>query len=98
MENKQINVTLKKVNEKDSLVFKVSDTKEVIIDLNSDDQTKLKELFYILVQDLMENTISLKLAIEDGYDVKIFTEIATEYVDALNAEIKSVKANLPTKE
>lgn len=98
MADKNIVATLKKIGDKDCLSFQVNESKKVVVDLNSDDQARLKELFFELIQELFENSISLLLAFEDGYDQNnIFANVATEYIKALNDEIRTVKESLPQK-
>lgn len=98
MADKTIVTTLMKIEGKDCLSFQVSESKKIIVDLNSDDQVHLKELFFDLIQDLFENNIVLSLAFEDGYDQNnVFASVATEYIRALGEEIKTVKQSLPQK-
>jgi hypothetical protein len=98
MADKNIVATLKKVEEKDVLSFKISNEKTIEIEMNSDDQAHLKELFFALIHDLFSNDITLSLSFEDGYDRNnIFSEVASEYLKALGDEIRTVKQNLPAK-
>lgn len=96
MADKIVVAILNKVNEKDCLSFRINDSKTIVVDLNSDDQIRLKELFFALLQDLFENDITLNLEFEEGYDqTNIFASIAREYIKALNQEVKTVKQSLP---
>ena len=89
---------LNKVDDRDCLSFRINGSKTIIVDLNSDDQTHLKELFFALLQELFEDDITLNLEFEDGYDqTNIFANIAREYIKALNEEVKTVKQSLPQK-
>lgn len=94
----EINVILQK-NEslEDCLVFELSDDKKFAIKLNSDDQVQLRQLFFELIQLLVYDEVVLRLNIEENYDVNIFRELAAEYVDALNDELKSIANSVPTK-
>lgn len=98
MESKDVVVVLKKHNDKDSLVFNIYDDKEIVIDLNDEDQSKLKDLFYAIIQRLTNGMINIVLEKEDGYDTTIFIELATEYIKSLNDEISTVYSNIPKKE
>ncbi|HPM10764.1 MAG TPA: hypothetical protein PK941_10005 [Paludibacter sp.] len=98
MADKNIVATLKKLDGKDVLSFQISESKKDVIDLNSDDQTHLKELFYDLIQLLFTDDITLSLDFDEGYDQNnIFANVAKEYLKALGDEIKTVKQNLPQK-
>lgn len=98
MVNKIIVATLKKAYGKDILSFQVNDSKSIDINLNSDDQQQLKELFFELIKLLFLNDIIFELSYEDGYDQNnIFSNVAVEYIKELSEEIKTVKKNLPQK-
>lgn len=99
MADKSIVATLRKINGFDYLSFKISDAKVIDINLNSDDQSQLKELFFEIINDLFNDNISLSLEYEVGYDQSnIFSDVAKEYLIALNEEIKTVKQTLPNKD
>lgn len=98
MADKTLIATLKKVDEKDCLSFKFNDDKSIDIDLNSDDQAKLKELFYELIQRQFNDNIIISLTFGNDYDQNnIFANIAREYIQALNTELQTVKSSLPQK-
>ncbi len=98
MENREIKVLLCKQENKDCLIFNITETEKICIDLNSDDQANLKKLFYDLIKIMFDTNIILELDYEEGYDKSnIFANIADEYINALKAELITVRGILPKK-
>lgn len=90
MEKKIYNVELKKINNDDCLSFVINE-EENLINLNSEDQSNLKSLFYKIINLTFKEIPEFKLSDESqNYPVKIFIEIANEYLKDLNSEIKSI--------
>lgn len=88
------NVVLKKVKEVSYLVFKI-DENEFMINLNSSDQSNLKDLFYKIINKLFIEKVEFKLEQEDGYNEVLYIDIAKDYIKKLNDEIENVYNNMP---
>ncbi len=92
MEIKEIEVVLMNIDNKDILEFKFEQPEH--IDLNSEDQTHLREVFYLLMKDIIkEKTKRIKLNLticKENPTTKLFEEIATEYIKQLNLEIEKI--------
>lgn len=90
MEKKQFDVLIEERSGKDSLVFTI-ESKVFIIDLNSEDQSKLRTLFY----EIVKITFSYNPEFIVRYDTMKYTkplyiEIAQEYIKQLNLEIQKI--------
>lgn len=94
MENKKYKVSLEKINEKDCLKF-IMEKEEFIIDLNSDEQSKLREFFYKTLEILFCEKIEFELVIVDGYNELLFIDIAKDYIKKLNEEISNIYNSIP---
>ena len=90
----EYNVVLKKVKEVNYLVFKI-DENEFMINLNSSDQSNLKDLFYKIINKLFIEKVEFKLEQEDGYNEVLYIDIAKDYIKKLNDEIENVHNNMP---
>ena len=88
------NVVLKKVKELSYLVFKI-DENEFMINLNSSDQSNLKDVFYKIINKLFIEKVEFKLEQEDGYNEVLYIDIAKDYIKKLNDEIENVYNNMP---
>lgn len=90
----EYDVYLLKENEKDILRFNLN--KRYDIDLNSSDQTSIKDLFYKIIELSFEDEIVFKLNSEKhGQD--LFYEVAVDYIEKLNAEVKQIRSETPSK-
>ena len=88
-ESKMISVTLRKVNEKDVLVFVLDES--FTVNLNSEEsQNELKNIFSQLLRMMLVYDIKLKLNIAEGYKEGLFIDVCTEYISELNREIAIV--------
>lgn len=89
MNQKAIDVILKSVDlDKDVLCFKISDEKEIEINLNSKTcQVEIKQLFSELLSLSIDEEISLVLKIEDGYSKDIYKDVCTEYISDIAKEL-----------
>lgn len=90
----EYNVVLKKVEDVNYLVFNI-DENELMINLNSSDQSNLKDLFYKIVNKLFIGKVEFKLEQEDGYNEVLYIDIAKDYIKKLNYEIENVYNNMP---
>lgn len=80
-----INVELKK-EDIDILEFQFDNP--VKINLNSSNNKDLKEMFEILLKELIKKKFVLKLKIQDNYKIELYKDVCNEYINALNEEIK----------
>lgn len=87
-------VELKKVEDKNYLVFNI-DGEELEIDLNSNSQSNLRDLFYKIINKLFVDKVVFKLEKQEGYNESLYIEIAEDYVKKLNNEIENVYNNMP---
>lgn len=87
-QDKEINVILKKNVENDDLEFQFKD--KIIISLTDTDNTKLKEVFERILEELTKEKFLFKLEIESGYDVGLYKDVAEEYIKSLNQEIEEL--------
>lgn len=83
MEIKEYKAYLLNENERDYLCLDVGG--EVLrIDLNSDDQTHLREVFIKILKHLLIENFEFKLTTET-YDKVLFLDISKDYVGKLNS-------------
>ena len=80
-----INVELKKEEDIDILEFQFDNP--VKINLNSSNNKDLKEMFEILLKELIKKKFFLKLKIQDNYKIELYKDVCNEYINALNEEI-----------
>lgn len=65
------------------------------VNLNSaTSQNDLKAVFSKLLQLLLEEDVSLKLVIADGYGKGLYKDVCKEYIEDLNRELLQVKENI----
>jgi|SRR5690554_1886313 len=88
----EINVVLIENEGKNLLRFDIIDN-SINIDLNSEEQESLRTLFNRLLNVAVNEEITLKLKISEGYNNVLFKEIAVEYIEQLNTEIKLIRDN-----
>lgn len=81
-----INVELKKEEDVDILEFQFDNP--VKINLNSSNNKDLKEMFEILLKELIKKKFALKLNVQDNYKTELYKDVCNEYINALNEEIK----------
>lgn len=97
MNYKELDVILKQYDDNDCLEFSI-DEEIVYINLNSDNQTNLRNLFYKLISKLINEPIQFKLKIEDEEKYNendLFREISEEYLKKLNEEMITIYGNIP---
>lgn len=94
MSNKEIEVRLEFTDGKYIMEFELNNP--ISIDLYSDDSEQLKSLFISLMKELIDADISLKYfednSIANG-DNQLVREIAKEYVDQLDHDLKMLSNN-----
>ncbi len=90
MEKINIKVTLKNDNEKDVLLFDIGEGET--IDLNNDDQSKLRELFYKIIKKVINEKKEVKFTLyeEEGYENNLFKNISRDYLLELEKEIAKI--------
>ncbi|MEI3395748.1 MAG: hypothetical protein V8R82_08740 [Clostridia bacterium] len=81
-----INVELKKENEVDILEFQFDNP--VKINLNNSNNKDLKEMFEVLLKELIKKKFTLKLNVPSNYKTGLYIDVCNEYINALNEEIK----------
>lgn len=81
-----INVELKKEEDVDILEFQFDNP--VKINLNSSNNKDLKEMFEILLKELIKKKFVLELNVQDNYKTELYKDVCNEYIYALNEEIK----------
>ena len=75
----------------DILAFAFED-EECRVNLNSDScQGELKEVFSKLVKLCLQNEVTLKRRIEDGYSRGLYKDVCSEYVTELQRELDRIK-------
>ena len=75
----------------DILSFAFEDD-ECRVNLNSDScQGELKEVFSKLVKLCLQNDVTLKMRIEDGYSRGLYKDVCSEYVTELQRELDRIK-------
>lgn len=87
-------VELRKVEEKNYLVFNIDD-EELSIDLNSNSQSNLRDLFYKILKKLFVEKMVFTLEKQEGYSESLYIDIAEDYIKKLNNEIENVYNNIP---
>ncbi|MBP3802020.1 MAG: hypothetical protein J6I85_08410 [Clostridia bacterium] len=88
-----INVELKKEKEFDILEFQFENP--VKINLNSSNNKEIKEMFEMLLKELIKKKFILELKIQENYKTDLYKDVCTEYIKALNEEIKeTIESNL----
>lgn len=87
-QDNEIRVILKKNRENDELEFQFKD--KIVISLTDTDNTKLKEVFERILEELTKEKFVFKLEIESGYDVGLYKDVAEEYIKSLNQEIEEL--------
>lgn len=81
-----IYVELKKENELDILEFQFENP--VKINLNNSNNRDLKEMFEVLLKELIKKKFTLKLNVSNDYKTGLYIDVCNEYIYALNEEIK----------
>lgn len=90
MEKKEYELDLEK-GESEFLIFNLGDNLLFKIDLNSDDQKNLRNLFFQIINLTFECIPQFVLSKQaKSYDDKLYVEIASEFINDLNAEILKI--------
>ena len=86
--NRVIEVTLNLENGNDILCFKTDP--EISVNLNSESQLVLKKAFAKILEISTREVVTLSLISAPNYENELIKEVCSEYISALNLEIKSV--------
>lgn len=86
-------VTLTEKEGKDILHFEEFDGMN--IELNETDQTNLRKLFYKIIESAMKEDFEFKLEYAENYNKVLYINVATEYIDQLNKELKKIMDDKP---
>ena len=88
-------VYLKKSDQEgDILLFDFGENDKFEVDLNSDDQNAIQNLFYKIIELAFSDSITFSLN-SDGHDKDLFYEVADDYITKLNAEIATIRQQIP---
>lgn len=90
-------VVLMEKNGKDIMEFNINSNTIDEIDLNSTDQTNLRNLFYKIINQVLIEDFEFLLEIEKNYKKNLYIEIATEYIKQLNVELDKIKDEIPNQ-
>ena len=85
-------------DKKDILRFILGDKdyETIDIDLNSEDQTSLENLFYEIIKRCFDDNISFKLD-SDEHEKDLIYDVAVDYIAKLNEEITKIRSAIPTE-
>lgn len=92
-ETKEIDVLLTVMGDSDVLVFNLDteDPDKYVIDLNDTaGQVKIKEVFSKLLEMLLNEKLTLRFRIAEGYSKVLYKDVCSEYIKELNTEIEQV--------
>lgn len=87
-------VQLLKEDDKDLLRFTLD--KVYDINLNSDDQNSIKNLFYAIIKEAFKEDVIFVLD-SDYHEKDLFFDIANDYIAKLNDEIKTIRQQIPSE-
>ncbi len=87
-DSNKIIVELKKENNDDVLEFQFKN--KILINFNKSDNNDIKEVFKIVLEELTKSIFNFELKIADGYDVDLYKEVVTTYIEELNEEIEQL--------
>ena len=77
------------------LEFNINNTCKMKINLNSDDQTDLRNLFYSIIEQATKEDFNFELEVLEGYNKTLYKEISEEYIRQLNQELLKIKQEMP---
>lgn len=87
---------MKNENERDVLKFDFGSSKSYEIDLNSEDQNSIQQLFYKIIELAMFDKVSFSLD-STSHDKDLFYEVAADYIQKLNNEIEVIRQQIPNE-
>lgn len=96
-ETKEIDVLLTVMSDTDVLIFKLDpeNPEKYVINLNDTaGQVKIKEVFSKLLEMLLDEKLTLRLRIAEGYSKGLYKDVCSEYIKELNTEIQQVIENV----
>lgn len=98
MNQENIEVNLIEKEDTDQLIFYLDPEKYpdgLSVNLNSvNSQNELKDVFSVLLKQLIDSEIELELIIEESFKKGLYRDVCQEYIFELNREIKIVKNKL----
>ena len=95
MEKKEYEVILEERAGRDLLLFSIN-SKNYSIDLNNEDQSSLRNLFYEVIKLTFSETPEFKVKYDPAlYNKQLFIDISNEYIKQLNAEISKITEQKP---
>lgn len=77
-------------NGKDILKLELTGS-EQRIDFNSSDQSELRNVFYAVISELLNNDFEFEFKTAEGYSKTLYIEVADEYVKQLNNEMRTIR-------
>lgn len=96
MNQDKIIVELKKEKKDDVLEFQFEN--KILINFVKSDNNDIKEVFKTVLEELTKNIFKFELKINDDYDVELYKEVATTYINELNNEIDQLVSSEEWKE
>lgn len=79
---------------RDILLFDFGEDDKFEVDLNSEDQNAIQNLFYKITELTFTDSITFSLN-SDEHDKDLFYEVADDYITKLNAEITTIRQQIP---
>lgn len=93
MEDKEYLVTLVTNQESNYLKIDIDDN-EYRIDLKSEDQSRLRDLYYALINNLRTYNVKLKSYISELDAKSVGDKVCVGFVNEINNEINTIKAKI----
>ncbi len=87
-------VKLIKENDDDILRFFLN--KEFDINLNSNDQSSIKNLFHEIIKIALDDDLKFNLDTSE-HEQDLFYDVAQDYINKLNNEIQTIRKEIPQK-
>lgn len=100
MSQRILDVTLADLENADTLIFHLDpeEPDAYTVNLNNaTSQIELKKVFTKLLQLLLEEEITLRLIVADGYKQELYQDVCIEYINDLNRELEQVRKNMETE-
>lgn len=91
---KDIQVILLEEDGVDYIRFLLSETETENINLNSNIQTSLRDVYKKMIVMSMTDKLVLKLEYQEGYSKILFKEIAVEFINDLNKELDAIYSDI----
>ena len=95
MDKKEIKVGLNIINDRYVMTFNLSEIKQ--LDLYDDGADQIKELFLVILKDLLDCDMQFVLSIGDSINEKdsnsLQANVAKAYIEQLNKDLAELKTN-----